>query len=326
MEKRYFIGTLGAFIGGLLIWISITIYFDPSQQFRITNYPHGDERILNVGLAKNGEYNTVIFGSSTSQNILKKDVDKLYNDSSINISLSGTTSYEQRKLLKIALENKPKRVIYGLDHFVYNRGYIESRVALEKFAYENSTSQFYRYFFNFSTFKGVIKGIVKKGLGRADSHWIDTYGYWGDNFKYSKESTLSFDKETQWGAQNSAVLNQFQNGYSLELMKKNFDAFYELLKDNENTEFLIYYPPYANLWWNYAREYGCEETILKFKKYISYKIIDLKNVKLYDFQDEQDIITNLDNYKDMVHFSPLISKKIIKNIRRDKNRINLEAL
>lgn len=321
MEKRYFIGTLITFIGGLLMWIGVTIYFDPSQQFKITNYPHGDGRVLNVGLAKNADYDTLIFGSSTSQNILKKDVDKLYQNNSINVSLSGTTSYEQRKLLKIALENKPNRVIYGLDHFVYNRGYTESRVSLEKFAYENSTLELYRYFFNFSTFKGVVKGAIKKGLGRADSYWIDTYGYWGDDFKYSKESTLSFDKETQWGAQNSAVLNQFENGYSLELMKKNFDAFYELLKDNESTEFLIYYPPYANIWWDYAREYACEETILKFKEYISYKTTNLKNVKLYDFQKVDSIVANLDNYKDMVHFSPSISKTILQDMKVDNHRV-----
>lgn len=319
MEKRYFIGTLITFIGGLLIWIGITIYFDPLQQFRITDYPYGDARILNVGLAKNGEYETVIFGSSTSQNILKKDVDELYTDNSINLSLSGTTNYEQRELLKIALENKPKRVIYGLDHFVYNRGYRESRVPLERFAYENKNFELYRYFFNFSTFKGVIKGIVKKGLSKKEQNWLDKYGYWGDDFEYSEESTLSFDKETQWGAQNSAVLNQFRSGYSLELMKKNFDSFYELLKDNKNTEFLIYYPPYANLWWNYAREYRCEEIILAFKKYVNDKISDLNNVKLYDFQKEENIIANLDNYKDMVHFSPAVSKIIIQDMKVDKN-------
>ncbi|MGL5355410.1 MAG: hypothetical protein ACRDAQ_02495 [Cetobacterium sp.] len=317
MERKYFISFLTTFILGLIFWIGIVMYFDPSQQFRITNYPHGDERVLNAGLAKNGDYNTIILGSSTSQNILKKDVDKLFLKSSINISLSGTTNYEQRKLLKLALKNNPEMVIYGLDHFVYNRGYETSRVPLEKFAYENKLSELYRYFFNFSAFKGVIKGIVKIAFNKEDKNWIDVYGYWGDDFEYSEQNTKSFDKTTQWGAQNTAALNAFKDGYSLELMKKNFDAFYELLKNNENTEFVIYYPPYASLWWDYAKQYGCEEQILEFKTYIASKTANLSNVKLYDFQNDKNIVSNLNNYKDMVHFSPEVSKRIIEEIREN---------
>ena len=152
--------------------------------------------------------------------------------------------------------------------------------------------------------------------------WIYNHGYWGNNFEYSKEQTLSFDKETQWGAQNIGVLNIFKEGYSLELMKKNFDTFYKMMEDNENVEFLIYYPPYANLWWNYAQEYQSIEAILGFKEYIYSKITNLDNVKLYDFQTDKSIIENLDNYKDMVHFSPEISRKIIQDIKLGKNVIN----
>lgn len=219
------------------------------------------------------------------------------------------------------MKKSPKRVIYGLDYFVYNRGYNTSRVPLEKFAYENKYSELYRYFFNFSTLKGVIKSGVAVALGKENANWIYNYGYWGNDFKYSKENALSFDRETQWGAQNITVLNIFKEGYSLELMQKNFDSFYEILKNNENTEFLIYYPPYANIWWDYAKEYDCEETILEFKKYINNKVRNLKNVKLYDFQYEKNIVQNLNNYKDMVHFSPNISKKIAEDIRANKNRV-----
>lgn len=318
MEKKYFINSIITFLLGLGIWMVTVVYFDPAQQFRITNYLGSDDRIINVGLAKNGDYDTLIFGTSTSQNILKNDVDNLFNTNSINASLSGSTSYEQRKLLNIALEkNNIERVIYGLDVFSYNKGYEVSRVPLEKFAYDNNKLELYRYFFNFITFKGVVKGVFKR-----DKNWIERYGYWGDNFKYSKENTLSFDTNTQWGAQNMGAVQIFKDGYSLELMKKNFDATYDIFKNNTQTEFLIYYPPYANIWWDYAEKHNAKNTIVEFKEYVNEKLKSLKNVKVYDFQNRSDIVNNLDNYKDIVHYSPEINKKIIKDIKMDKNRVS----
>lgn len=323
MEKRYFIETLINFILGLLIWVGITMYFDPSQQFKVTDYlAMGEDRIINAGLAKNAKYNMVIFGTSTSQNILKKDVDRIFDKSSINLSLSGATNYEQRKILEIALKKEPEKIIYGLDCFSYNRGFKESRIPLEKFIYENNYFELYRYFFNFSTFKGVVKAAIIKGLGRNDKNWLNTYGYWGDDYKYSKENTLNVNKDNKYGARNIGAIKLFEDGYSFELMKKNFDIFYELLKTNEDIEFLIYYPPYASLWWDYARKYNCEETILEFKKYVNGKLAFLTNVKLYDFQNEESIVSNLDNYKDMVHFSPNISKRIVEDINFNKNRVH----
>lgn len=319
MEKRYFINSIITFLLGLGIWMIMVVYFDPAQQFRITEFPFGDNRIINTGLAKNGNYNTLIFGSSTSQNILKKDVDNMLKVNSINLSIPGTTNYEQRKLLNVALTKvNLQKVIYGLDPFVFNRGYEVSRVPLEKFAYENSKLELYKYFYNFTTFKGIIKGL----LGKRNKNWIENHGYWGNNFKYSKENTLSFDESTQWGAQNMGAVQIFKDGYSLELMKKNFDATYEMFKNNTEIEFLIYYPPYANIWWDYAERYNAKDTIVEFKEYANEKLKSLKNVKVYDFQNRSDIVNNLDNYKDMVHYSPEINKKIVEDIKMDKNRVS----
>lgn len=322
MEKRYFINSIITFLLGLGIWMIMVVYFDPLQQFKITDYPSYDgqhSRTLNAGLAKNAKYNTLIFGTSTSENILKKDVDNIFNTSSVNASLSGSTNYEQRKLLNIALEkNNIERVIYGLDVFSYNRGYEVSRVPLEKFAYDNNKLELYRYFYNFTTFKGVVKGL----LGRNTKNWISNHGYWGDDFTYAKEQTLSFDNNTLLGAQNIGILNELKSGYSLEFMKKNFDATYDIFKNSTQTEFLIYYPPYANIWWDYAEKYNAKDTIVEFKEYVNEKLKSLKNVKVYDFQNRRDIVNNLDNYRDMVHYSPEINKKIIKDIKMDKNRVS----
>lgn len=49
--------------------------------------------------------------------------------------------------------------------------------------------------------------------------------------------------------------------------------------------------------------------------------MNLKNVKLYDFQKVDTIVENLDNYKDMVHFGPSVSKTIVQDMIADNHRV-----
>lgn len=314
MTKKNFFTLIFSLFTIMFIWIFIVLYFDPFQQFRITKFHSGEERIINAGLAKNAKFDTLILGSSTSQNILKKDVDTLFNANSLNLSLSGTTNYEQRKLLELVLKTQNiKSVIYGLDPFVYNRGFNSSRVPLEKFAYENSLFNYYKYIYNISSFVDIIRGIRNK----SNLNWINKNGYWGDNFIYSKENTLSHDINTQWGAQNVTAINIFKEGYSFSLMKQNFDAFFKLIENSPQIKYYIYFPPYAYLWWEYAENCNCSSNILAFKNYVIDKTSTLENVFIFDFQDNKNITENLNNYKDIVHFSPIVSKMIVEEIKNN---------
>jgi hypothetical protein len=40
-------------------------------------------------------------------------------------------------------------------------------------------------------------------------------------------------------------------------------------------------------------------------------LLQYNNVKVFCFQNEQDVITNLDNYMDSIHFSPEINKLML---------------
>ena len=59
---------------------------------------------------------------------------------------------------------------------------------------------------------------------------------------------------------------------------------------------------------------GRLNTILKFKEYMFNKLITLENVSLYDFQIAKEITHNLNNYKDLTHYSQNISFWIIDQI------------
>lgn len=319
MHKRHFCKTV-SFIGIIMISIGLIVYsIDPYQQFRINKYYiKGKSRQSYPGIIKNFNYNSIIMGTSTSQNMLRKDVKKIFNLDAINVSLAGATSYEQRKMLELILEtNNANTIIYGLDFFSYNRNLMEVREEVPKFIYSKNIFYKLEYIFNFDTIKEIIYSL--KNTKNKD--WIDNMGYWGDQFTYSKENTLTFDPKVQWGAQNMGALKLFKDGYSYNKMRDNFDSFLNIVKKYPNVNFKIYFPPYASLWWYFADKYNNVDDILNFKIYILESTKKYPNIKVYEFQDNSNITSDLNNYKDMVHYSPEISKWILEMMKKEKGLV-----
>ena len=325
-NKIYFLRTFSS-ICVLIILYSILIYFiDPLQQFRNTNYGSGSERLINPGIARNYDYNIAVLGTSTSQNFLKKDVEHAFGKRAINLSLSGSTNYEQRELMKLVVVNpNVETIIYGLDFFSFDKGVTESRVQLQEYLYNKVILSNLKYIFNFETFRIFLK-VSKKKLQKKefDSNWRDKLGYWGDRFTYSEDKALTFDSSTQNGAQNIGIISGLKNGYNKENMDKNLEIFSKIISENPNIKFEIYFPPYASIYWVFADKYGEKDKLLNFKIEAIEHLKKNSNVKIYDFQNAYNITNNLDNYKDIVHYNPKISKKILELIKKENYEVNKE--
>lgn len=319
MGRKYFIMNMLLVLLVLLFIGGIGYIIDPSQQVRYNSrYVGGGERLVNLGLARNYDYGSIIIGSSTSQNILKKDLDKLFDTNSINLALSGSTAYEHRRILNEVIKSKNcNLVIYGIDFFTYNWKIDEERVKIEDYS-----KNILKYLYNINTLKEEANIILKLLLNKKQKNWILKWSYWGADFKFSEEQLLSFDKSTQWGAQNIGILEVAKKGYDIEKMKANFNEFLKIVEENKNIEYKIYFPPYSSLYWYMIKETKNLEIILEFKKYVLNRVKEFSNIELYDFQLESEIVNNLNNYKDAVHFSPIINLEIITRIKNNENRVS----
>ena len=308
MNKKGFMQKLLYILILLFVVGSFNYFVDAQQQIRYNkNYVSGEQRVINNGLARNYTYDTIIIGSSTSENILKKDVDQLFNVNSVNLSLSGSTALEHKNLLNIVIqEGKVKNVIYGLDVFNYNRLGIRNEII----DYGKNKKELLKYLLNISLLKTNIKIIIKELLGKNKKDWIYTWSFWGNQFTFSEENTLCFNEKLQFGAQNLGVIKEVRKGYDDKILKYNVDEFFKIVEKTPNIDYKIYFPPYSILYWYALDRYNCLESVLSFKKYIYLKGKKYSNVFIYDFQDDISVIENLNNYKDSVHFSDLISKKI----------------
>ena len=63
---------------------------------------------------------------------------------------------------------------------------------------------------------------------------------------------------------------------------------------------------------------------LEFKRRFVLAMSKYPNVRIHDFQERTDWIMDLDEYRDIYHYSPKISSQIVKDVAAGKDRITPE--
>lgn len=154
--------------------------------------------------------------------------------------------------------------------------------------------------------------LVKKNV-IYDVPEIDDAYMWADEFVFSKESAL-----TSVDGKINEYCGETLREY-LENAKENLEKnILPHIKDNPNTEFYIFYPPYSMLEWNRCLPNEDIEASMDVLKYVSSELLKYDNVNLYFFMDVKDVVTNLDYYKDYSHYSDVINSEMVTWIKEDK--------
>ena len=96
---------------------------------------------------------------------------------------------------------------------------------------------------------------------------------------------------------------------------------FKLLRANRGVRFSLVYPPYSALVWRDFAQRRQVDVSLDFKRYVFDTVHALPNVALYDFQPRLEWVANLDNYKDIYHFSPAISRAMLEAIAEGTNQV-----
>jgi hypothetical protein len=328
---------LNYLIINIIFFISVVILFnyiiDPFQHYRkasIYSFDYsGDQKYLNPGLAKNYDFNSIIIGTSMTENFTL-DKTKNFMNVPIKLSIAGGKSHEFKQILDIAFSNhKIETVLFGLD--VYSFFNVkELNNDLPNYLYDNNLFNDYKYLLSLDTLKRSVKVIFSKN---NDINKIkDNYNHmfeWQNNYQknFNLENVIN-----NWKSRD-IKFNHKKTSWNLQQLETNFDNnLYKILVENKNTKFIIFFPPYSILTYKDWQEKESLDTILKFKEYIYNKLVFLENVNLYDFQIAKDVTHNLANYKDITHYSQNINFWIIEQIddgnfllnSENKNKIEMD--
>ena len=304
--------------------ITITNFIvDPFQIYRQAHFytfKAQDQRYLNIGLAKNYPYETLLIGSSMVETISLQDI-KQYGSFSkpIKLTFEGGHLKEITSLLQLAITNNKnlKTIIIGVDLFAFSAP--TEPIYIPTYLYNSYIYDDVYYLLNFKVFSKSLQNITVPYDKAKLSETLNTLYSWQPTFQNSftlqnvynsycfhKNLVDKEDKINYLRHNNRQVL---QNNFSFLLLP--------ILKQNPNIQFYLFYTPSSILSFKLLQQEGGLREYQELKRYIFEHTKSLTNVKIYDFQIADEIILNLHNYKDIGHYNQNVNKWILKQLQNN---------
>ncbi|MDT3427355.1 hypothetical protein J2Z22_002906 [Paenibacillus forsythiae] len=336
-KKTKFKKFIFQFLGMILVFavlVGAFVYIvDPLQFYRKAGFYtpkySWQERYQNPGLARNFEYDTIILGSSMTENFMPSDVSEKLKGNALKLSIEGSTAKEQFLTAQVAFRTgQVKQVLWGIDYFAFRGNHVTDQGDFPHYLYDTNPLDDYKYIFNESNIKTAFAALTKprpKPKSKAtEQASLERLYNWDKSVTYGRERVIK-----NWKAARNNEAAYGNNEDPLELVKQSFnDNVLSLVKAHPETKFYLYYPPYSvlrqQIWYitnpqRYANQ-------LEMKRYIFEQLSAYSNVSIYEFQTDSDITYDLDQYKDLSHHSGAINSLIVDEISKGNHRVTADNL
>jgi hypothetical protein len=322
-----------ASIAFIALAVALNFAVDPLQLFRpaelVAAMYSQDTRVQYAGLIRSQDFDTAFMGTSLAIHFRQSEIDRALGTHSLKLAMTGSTSREQCFVLAAALERHPKRVIWEMDDWIFvDADEIDKDTWLPADLYRGNAKGIFGYLFSGAMTRESLwillrsipplKPIVAKltngvmfsfSLPDVDDIYalrpdFDVAGTYN-----AKNATAEFVHITE--PSRAASLGE---GYDYDAEVRNFerDAI-GLIAANPDVTFDIYFPPYSILQWVAMRDVSPAtlKLVYDLSAYMNRRLVELPNVRLFDFRAVQEITHNLNNYSDVVHHSPLIDRRVL---------------
>ena len=305
----------GAFAG--LMYILDPLVQFGTESFPLTSYEYS-EMYSNPGIAKNYEYDAVMVGTSMIENTDVDICNKLFGCNMVRLPYSGGTTYNMKTILDVCFRHNSdiKTVYWELDEFQLTNSATEPRYPLPDYLYTDKAADKISYLLNLDIFYhygvkdiiGTLKGEYQQAARKGSQL--------GGNF--GKEAMLT----TYSRPAISENITDFETSGMKAKTQANLNNIIPLIEANPETEFVFFFAPFSVLYWDNEIRQGRFDALMDGVIYSIDALLDHENVSVYYYQGEQNIITNLDNYKDYSHYCPDINNLLTEYISEGRNKVS----
>lgn len=314
--RHFFAGSI------LLLFLCIlsVVVFDPFFQYHKPlpglKAVLTDKEYQCVGSLKTFDYDSVIAGSSVSENYNNRWFDEGFDCTSIKAIRSYGATADLCYLLDTAFKDHTiKYVFYNLDP--------SSLCADPVTTFESTGCPMYLYDDNYLN---DIKYLLNKDVIFEKIPYLIAQSLMGD---YDEGNSYNW---SQWKSFNSdMILGLYIRKRSISDMKKencyqkqldgNLALLCAEIEAHPETDFKISIPPYSMLWWDNIYRNGDTESYLYNMEKAMEKLLTYENTELYYFLNDREVVTDLENYMDILHFSPEINRYICDSMVQNSHRV-----
>ena len=94
-----------------------------------------------------------------------------------------------------------------------------------------------------------------------------------------------------------------------------------VIEEHPNTKFYIFFTPYSIVRWNICGREGEIQDYIEAENIAAEILMQYTNVELYCFYENTDMICDLNNYRDMLHYIAEINSEILEWISKGEYRL-----
>jgi len=274
------------------------------------------------GVAKNFDYDSAILGTSMTENFRTDWFKEELGLDTVKLSYSGARTSDLDAILEqmFRSDNDIKTIYMDLNGYQLDAPSKTAYVERPEHLYDSNLFNDLEYICNIDTLATAAGYVVAAIQGRESNMnvaytWDDPEAFGADKVMEVAYATRLLYQELELSRQEieQKMLNCRQN---LENIGKHIEA-------HPETTFVIFYPPYNIMYWDDA---NLEERELRFDMFeMSLEYLgDMPNVEMYFYMDDFDVITDLNLYRDLGHYTKEINYRIFQDLSVGKFKVNKE--
>lgn len=321
----------------LFLAAAIVVVFDPFYQYHKPWF--GLKAVLNdrdnqvVGTIRTFDYDSVLLGSSVAENYDSSFLDASFDCTTLKvIRASGSTADLLYYLDKAHRRQELKNVFWSMDIFALTASPQITLTSkdIPRYLHTDTVLDDWPYLWN----KEILCETIPQMLAFSQMN-MNTEGQaynWARGKNFSAEGAMrAYDKPTEenvfYAVEDSvdASVEEVEDAFSMDEQQnltENLSMIEEELSTHPDTAYTIIFPPYSMMWWDCGYVNGVVETYFEVLEQTIPILLTHDNAKVYFFANDRDIICNLDNYMDMIHYSPDINQYMLEEIVKGIHRVS----
>lgn len=276
--------------------ITVDPFFQYHKPVSSLHYVIDNQLSQNAGMIKNFDYDSIILGSSMTVNFNTDLFAETMDLNTIKLSVNAAFPKDIATMLSLVQRNRGNidTVFIGIDPSTYHAEPEITAYPYPEYLYDDNLLNDVSYLFNKDV---LLDYILKPQILKTSTRLNEVYWSW---------PYMGFGKEyiaQTWSVPEITDLAVPQDAY-LENTIYNMQTYIlPYIEEMEDTEFVIFFPPYSILYWYNQMAEGSTQAYIAEIGQITEMLLAYPNVKVFYFQNEYDYITDFDNYCDYTHYN-----------------------
>lgn len=322
ISHRKALAIIGGIVGTFLLAVaSIVIIVDPFFQYHkplpFLCYAIENQLSQNAGLIKSFDYDSVILGSSMTINFDTEVFKEELGLNTMKLSTNAACPRDIDIMLSLIRDcNKELDAVFlGIDPSNYSFEPEVTSYSYPMYLYDNNLINDFEYIFNKDV---IIDYIIKPQRQQNNTKLNEIYWSWKYT-SYGKEAIANTYTEPQIAGNVLPIDEYIENTeYNME------NYILPHIEAMPDTQFIVFYPAYSILYWYDRMAKGDVEALIYQTEYITERLLQYQNVRVFQFQDNYDYITNYDNYCDYSHYRHEMNDYMTVCFGNGENEITLD--